>query len=251
MRRIRLAVVVALILSAAPCTGEAQQSVKLIRLGRLSLSVNDVGRAPTDAILDGLRELGYVEHRDFIFERRDAGGNADRLPALALELVRLPVDVLLVGGVTATAAARKATGTIPIVCVMGDPVGEGFVKSLAHPGGNITGVTLTSGGTDIGGKFLQLLREVIPNVTRIGFLRSANNPATVPTAFFPAEILSQVRLVTVQIREPGELERRRSSDRCAIQADCGVRDDAPPSCDLPAKAIRGRWWSDELRAKSL
>jgi len=209
MRRIGLAVFVALILSAAPCAGEAQQSAKLIRLGRLSLGEMDAppGLAPTDAILDGLRELGYVERRDFILERRDAGGNADRLPALALELVRLPVDVLLVTGVTATAVARKATGTIPIVCMMNDPVGQGFVKSLAHPGGNITGVTLTPGGADIGGKFLQLLREVAPNVTRIGFLRSANNPATVPTAFFPAEILSQVRLVTVKIREPGELER--------------------------------------------
>ena len=146
------------------------QAGKLVRLGRLSLTGYDAqaGGTSSDAILDGLRELGYIERRDFILERRDAGGDAARLQELAIELARLPVDVLLVTGVTATAAAQQATGTIPIVCMMGDPVGRGFVKSLARPGGNITGVTLTSGGSDIGGKFLQLLREVAPNASRIG-----------------------------------------------------------------------------------
>jgi putative tryptophan/tyrosine transport system substrate-binding protein len=192
-----------------PLVGQAQQAGKLVRLGRLSLTEVDAqpGRASTDAIVDGLHALGYAEGRDFILERRTAGGNADRLAELALELVRLPVDVLLVTGVTATAAARRATGTIPIVCMMSDPVGQGFVQSLAHPGGNITGVTLTSGGTDIGGKFLQLLREVAPRVSRIGFLRSARNPSTVPTVFFPATSLSKIRLVTVEIRDPSGLDQ--------------------------------------------
>ena len=194
---------------ATPLVAEAQPAGKLVRLGRLSLTEVDAqpGRASTDAIVDGLRELGYTERRDFILERRNASGNADRLLELALELVRLPVDVLLVTGVTATAAARRATGTIPIVFMMGDPVGQGFVKSLAHPGGNITGVTLTSGGADIGGKFLQLLREVAPRVSRIGFLRSANNPSTAPTVFFPAASLSKIRLVTVEIRDPSGLDQ--------------------------------------------
>src|SRR6266481_3565688 len=148
----------------------AQQAGKVYRIGRLSLSAFDArpGHEISDAVLDGLRELGYVEGRDFLLERRDANGISDRLPKLAEELVRIPVDVLLVTGVTATAAARRATGTIPIVCMMGDPVGQGFVKSLAHPGANITGVTLNSGGTDLGGKFLQLLREIAPRVSRVG-----------------------------------------------------------------------------------
>jgi putative ABC transport system substrate-binding protein len=172
MRRIGLAVVLALTV-LTPLTGEAQQPGRLIRLGRLSLAELDAqpGRASTDAILDGLRSLGYEVGRDYVLERRDAGGNPARLHELVMELVRLPVDVLLVTGVTATMAAHRATTTIPIVCMMGDPVGRGFVKSLARPGGNITGVTLTSGGSDIGGKFLQLLHEVAPNASRVGFLR--------------------------------------------------------------------------------
>ena len=91
--------------------------------------------------------------------------NPDRLHELVMELVRLPVDVLLVTGVTATAAAHRATKAIPIVCMMGDPVGQGFVKNLAHPGGNITGVTLTSGGSDIGaarGRAQRLAYRVSP-----------------------------------------------------------------------------------------
>src|SRR5712691_3584809 len=151
---------------ATPLVAEAQPAGKLVRLGRLSLTEVDAqpGRASTDAIVDGLRELGYTERRDFILERRNASGNADRLLELALELVRLPVDVLLVTGVTATAAARRATGTIPIVCMMGDPVGQGFVKS-------------------------------------------ANNPSTAPTVFFPAASLSKIRLVTVEIRDPSGLDQ--------------------------------------------
>src|SRR6266436_1612956 len=111
-------------LLAAPLAAGAQQAAKVYRIGRLSLSAFDArpGHETSDAVLDGLRELGYVEGRDFLLERRDANGISDRLPKLAEELVRIPVDVLLVTGVTATAAARRATGTIPIVCMMGDPV---------------------------------------------------------------------------------------------------------------------------------
>jgi putative tryptophan/tyrosine transport system substrate-binding protein len=195
-------------LLAVPLGAGAQAAGKVYRIGRLSLSVSDAqpGHATSDAILDGLRELGYVEGRDFLIERRDADGIADRLPKLAEELVRIPVDVLLVTGVTATAAARRATGTIPIVCMMRDPVGQGVVRSLAHPGTNVTGVTLTSGGSDIGGKFLQLLREVLPRLSRVGFLGSVNNPATAPTVFFPATSLSGMRLVTVEIHDPDGLD---------------------------------------------
>jgi len=222
---------------AMPPTGGAQQAVKLVRLGRLSLAELDAqpGRASTDAIFDGLRELGYTEGRDFLLERRDAGGNPGRLHELVMELVRLPVDVLLVTGVTATAAAHRVTKTIPIVCMMGDPVGQGFVKSLARPGGNITGVTLTSGGSDIGGKFLQLLREVAPNATRIGFLRSANNPATLPTIFFPTATLSAIQLVTIEIRDPRGLDSAFDAlIRAKVQA---LTSDGDPLTDAQFRRI--------------
>src|SRR5260370_5122756 len=200
---------VALSLLAATLVARAQQAAKVYRIGRLSLSAFDArpGHETNDAVLDGLRELGYVEGRDFLLERRDANGISDRLPKLAEELVRIPVDVLLVTGVTATAAARRATGTIPIVCMMGDPVGQGFVKSLAHPGANITGVTLNTGGSDLGGKFLQLLMEVFPPLSPSGLLKSIHNPATAPTVFFPATSLSAMRLVTAEIRDPDGLDQ--------------------------------------------
>src|SRR5215510_2297517 len=193
---------------AAPLGGQAKQAGKVVRLGRLSLAGTDAqpGRGAGDAIVDGLRELGYVEGRDFVLERRDANGVAEHLPKLAEELVRIPVDILLVTGVTATAAARRATGAIPIVCMMGDPVGQGFVKSLARPGTNITGVTLAPGGADLGGKFLQFLGEIVPHLARVGFLRSANNPSTMPTVFFPA-LSSGLRLVTVEIHDAAGLNR--------------------------------------------
>jgi putative tryptophan/tyrosine transport system substrate-binding protein len=191
-----------------PLGAEAQPAGKMVRLGRLSLAGTDArpGRGSGDAIFDGLLELGYVEGRDFVVERRDANGVAERLPKLADELVGIPVDVLLVTGVTATAAARRATGTIPIVCMMGDPVGQGFVKSLARPGTNVTGVTLAPGGADLGGKFLQFLGEIVPRLARVGFLRSANNPSSGPTVFFPA-LSSGLRLVTVEIHDVAELDR--------------------------------------------
>ena len=194
---------------AAPVAAGAQQSGKMVRLGRLSLAGTDArpGRGAGDAIVDGLRELGYAEGRDFVLERRDADGVAERLPKLAEELARIPVDILLVTGVTTTTAARRATRTIPIVCMMGDPVGQGFVKSLAHPGTNITGVTLAPGGADLGGKFLQFLGEVVPRLARVGFLRSGNNPSSVPTVFFPAPGPSGMRLVTVEIYDAAGLDR--------------------------------------------
>ena len=222
---------------AMPPTGGAQQAGKLVRLGRLSLAELDAqpGRASTDAIFDGLRELGYTEGRDFLLERRDAGGNPGRLHELVMELVRLPVDVLLVTGVTATAAAHRVTKTIPIVCMMGDPVGQGFVKSLARPGGNITGVTLTSGGSDIGGKFLQLLSEVAPSATRIGFLRSANNPGTPPTVFFPTTSLAALQLVTVEIRDPNGLDQAFDAlVRAKVQA---LTSDGDPLTDAQFRRI--------------
>ena len=220
----------------APAT-DAQPAGKMPRLGRLSLTTADAqpGGATTDGIIDGLRELGYVQGRDFLLERRDAGGDAQRLPELASELVRLGVDILLVTGTAATHAARKATGTIPIVCMTGDPVGQGFVKSLARPGGNITGLTLTTGAGELGGKFLELLREMVPQLLRVGYLRNPHNQSTAPAVFFPAQVLREVRLVTAEVRNAGQLDQALDGiARARVQ---GLITDGDPLTDSQSRRI--------------
>jgi len=134
------AIVVALTVCGA--RAEAQQPTKIPRMGFLSPSSPSALAARYEAFRQGLRELGYVEGENLVIESRYAEGKQDRVPALAAELVRLKVDVIVTGGATATRAAKEATVTIPIVMTNdNDPVGNGFVASLARPGGNITGLS--------------------------------------------------------------------------------------------------------------
>jgi putative ABC transport system substrate-binding protein len=127
------------------------------------------------AYREGLRELGYVEGKNMIVDYRSADGKFDRLPDLARELVRLKVDVIVTGGPTATRPAQKATVKIPIVMAQDtDPVGNGFVASLARPGGNITG--LSNYHPDLSGKQLELLKEMIPKLGRVAVLGNSNEP---------------------------------------------------------------------------
>jgi putative ABC transport system substrate-binding protein len=234
-RRAFIAAILSLL--AAPLAAHTQPAGKVARLGSLTLDEAGLGpgRTRRDAIVDGLRELGYVEGRDFLIERRDAEGVADRLPALASELVRLEVDILLVGGNTATEAARRATGTIPIVCLTGDPVGQGFIKSLAHPGGNITGFALATGGGEFGGKSLQLLREMVPRLSRVGYLRNPHNLPSAPEVFFPRGLLPGVRLVTVEVRNAGQLDQAFAAlTRARIQ---GLITDGDPVTDAQSRRI--------------
>ena len=122
----------------------------------------------------GLRDLGYVEGRDITFEYRAAEGRPERLAAAASELANLPVDIIAVSGSAATHAAREATTTIPILMIaIGDPLGAGFVQSLARPGGNITGSSLL--GTEMNAKRVELLKELVPNMSRVAFLWNPNN----------------------------------------------------------------------------
>ena len=124
----------------------------------------------------GMRELGYVEGKNLVIEWRFADGKSERLPDLAAELVRLKVDVIVTGSSQAISAAQKATTTIPIVmATTGDPVGSGFVKSLARPGGNITGLSNLS--SDIGTKHLELLLGMVPKLSRVAVLVNPANPA--------------------------------------------------------------------------
>src|SRR5262245_3488294 len=146
-------------------SAQGQQPKKVPRIGYLAASsVTDLARI--DAFRRGLRELGYEEGKNIVIEHRYAEGKRDRLPALAAELVLLKVDVIFTGGANATHAAKKATSTIPIVMAQsGDPVAEGFVASLAHPGGNITG--LSSLAPELTGKRLELLKEIVPSLSRV------------------------------------------------------------------------------------
>ena len=128
-----------------------------------------------EAFRQGLRELGYVEGKNIVIEYRYAEGKIDRLPALAAELVRLKVDVIVTGGPAVTRAAKEATATIPIVMTMDtDPVGNGFVASLARPGGNITGLATLA--PEISGKQLELLKEIVPKLSRVAVLGTSTSP---------------------------------------------------------------------------
>jgi putative ABC transport system substrate-binding protein len=156
---------------------EAQQPTKVYRIGRLS-----PGPPPTasgafeEAFRQGLRDLGYVEGQNLVIEYRYAEGSLERLRDLADELVRLQVDVIVTGGVAAVRAAQHATRTIPIVMAgTFDPVGQGLVASLAHPGGNITGLSFLS--AELPGKRLEILKETVPQSARIAVLAHPANPS--------------------------------------------------------------------------
>jgi len=154
---------------------EAQQAGHIYRIGFLSSQSNADIAPYIEAFRQGLRELGDVDRQNVAIESRYADGRADRLPDLAAELVRLKVDLILAMNNPSIAAAQRETKTIPIVMVGAtDPVGSGFVASLARPGGNITG--LSSQFAETGGKRLQLLKEVIPNVSQIAVLWDPTEP---------------------------------------------------------------------------
>ena len=163
-----LAVVIAIVTFGA--VAGAQQPAKIPRIGYLSGTGNASNQGPyVDALRQGLRELGYAEGKNIAIEYRGAEGKLDRFPGLVNELVQLKVDVLVVPVVSAARAAKNATKTIPIVTITGDPVGAGIVDSLARPGGNLTGLATLN--PNLSGKRLELLTEIIPQLSRVGILR--------------------------------------------------------------------------------
>src|SRR4029453_9284254 len=165
MRRIAVAVVLALTIGSL--AAEAQSPVgKVPRIGFLVVSSRSSVSTRIEAFRQGLRELGYVEGRTVFIEYRYAEGKLDRLPALASELVQLKVDVIVTASPPGVQAARNATSTIPIVfAVIGDPVGSGFVASIARPGGNGTGLSPLA--PELDGKRLELLKEAVPTTVRV------------------------------------------------------------------------------------
>jgi ABC-type uncharacterized transport system substrate-binding protein len=155
----------------------AQQAKKIARIGFLSGSSAAAVASRYATFRKGLSDLGYVEGKNVIIESRYADGRLDRLPALAAELVHLNVDVIVTAGPEPTRATKASTATIPIVMSFDDdPVGSGLVASLAHPGGNITG--LASLAPEISGKQIELLKEVLPKLSRVAVLGTSTRPAT-------------------------------------------------------------------------
>ena len=174
-RRAFCAMLLALCLPA-----EAQQPAKIPRLGYLSVQSLSTNSTRVEAFREGLRKLGYVEGKNIVIEWRHAEGKEDRLPALAAELVRLTVDVLVTPGPIPTRAAKEATSTIPIVMAqVGDPVGSGFVASLARPSGNITGLSTLA--PELSGKRLELLKEIVPKLSRVAVFGTSTLPGNAQT----------------------------------------------------------------------
>jgi len=175
IQNLKLVGIFAIVVALAVCGGraEAQQSTKIPRIGYLG------GAAPfsprREAFRQGLRDLGYVEGKNIIIEWRSGEGKADRVPGLAAELVRLKVEVIVTDGSGSTRSAKAATSTIPIVMAQdADPVGTGIVASLARPGGNITG--LSNLRPELSGKRLELLKEVVPMLSRVAVFRTSSTP---------------------------------------------------------------------------
>jgi putative ABC transport system substrate-binding protein len=154
---------------------DAQQSTTIRRIGFLATPSHSFISDRYDAFLHHLRELGYLEGKHIAIERRSAEGKIDRLPDLAAELVRLKVDIIVTGGPGSTRSAKEATTMIPIVMAQDfDPVGTGFVISLARPGGNITGLSTLS--PEISGKQVELLKEIVPRLSRVAILGNSTIP---------------------------------------------------------------------------
>src|SRR5215471_17090731 len=177
MRRIGLAVILLLSIFLAPLTTKAQHPGKIPRIGLLGGGSASAIAGRIDAFRQGLSDLGYVEGKTIVIDQMWAEGKLDRLPALAAELVRLKVDAIVSAGPTVTRAIKQANITTPIV--MGfddDPVGSGFVASLARPGGNITGLSSLSPG--LSAKQLELLKGIIPRLSRVAILGSLIHPGT-------------------------------------------------------------------------
>jgi putative ABC transport system substrate-binding protein len=204
-KMVSLAIALLIAILAWPYSAEAQQSGgKIPRIGYVSASGDPSNPgALVEAFRQGLRDLGYIEEKNILVEFRYAEGKADRVLSLVAELVQLKVDVLVVTSLVSIRAAKQATKTIPIVMVtVQDPVETGIVDSLAHPGGNITGVTTLA--RELSGKRLELLKEVVPGMSRAGVLWDANAPGAIIgfKEYEAAAHALKIELQSLEVRGP-------------------------------------------------
>ena len=187
---------------------EAQQPKKVSRIGYVRAGSPATAGHHAQAFVQGLRKLGYVEGQNIAIEYRWAEGKLESLPAFIADLVRLRVDVIVSSATPAIRFAKEQTSTFPIVMAgVIDPVGAGFAASLAHPGGNITGLTHLS--PDLSGKRLELLKEVVPRLLRVAVLWNPNHPGQ-PLVFKETQVAAQalqVTLISMEARNREELER--------------------------------------------
>jgi len=207
-----LAITLALGVLGAPLAADAQPPPKIPRIGYLGAGSPYAGARPLESFRQGLRELGYVEGQTIFIDYRWAEGRPDRFPPLAAELIHLRVDVIVTYSNAAVAALQQATRTIPIVvAAMGDPVASGFVASLARPGANITGLSILA--EELGGKWVELLREAVPKVSRVAILAGPQNPAG-RTIWTEIQVAAKALKVTPQRQEvagPDEIEHAFAS----------------------------------------
>ena len=224
-------------LASRPITARAQQS-KVARIGVLYIGTADAEMFKKE-LREGLHELGYVEGQNIAFEFRSAEGKLDRLPELANELVRLKVDVMVALYVPPSLAAKQATTDIPIVVIVGDPVETGIVPSLARPGGNITGVSLMASA--LNGKSVELFRDMLPSLRRVGVLGHATNPVFAKSML--NEVLAAGRPTgteiqpVVMVNGPNEFESafmtmvRERADAVVVQGSLAIK----PVTDMAIK----------------
>jgi hypothetical protein len=259
--RLRLCLTLCALLYALCTSAAAQQDAKIPRLGYLTGASLSAIEARKEGFRQGLRELGYEEGRNIFIDWRSSEGKTDRNSALAADLVRLKVDMIVTGGSGDTRAAKKATATIPIVMAGdGDPVGNGFVASLARPGGNITGLATLR--PEISGKGLELLKEIVPRLSRLAVFVSSSSSDY-------AQVSKEIELAAgpfgmkpqfVDIRDRKDVEaafrtaRRDRADAvrgtvCEFSAttDCRTRGKEPARGDIRKSRICGSGRSCELR----
>ena len=223
--------------AAASSSATAQQPANVFRIGILSPAASQSTKA-FDAFRDGLRELGYIDGVNIKIEYRLAAWDYGRLPAMAADLVRLPVDIILTDGRRAAQTAREATPTIPIVAATAgaDPVATGLAASLAHPGSNLTG--FTGAGAELSGKRVQLLKDAVPGASRIAALRSPEIAISTLRATEEAATTLGLELHIVEVAVPDEIP---------AGFDAAVGADAQALVVLPD----GMFWNERARIVAL
>ena len=203
-KRTIVALLISLALASVHPT-EAQQAGKIYRIGVLFFGSRN--QPHLESFLRGLRELGYVEGKNIVFEYRYAEGKSDRLHELAAELVRLKVDVIVTTTSGSANAAQQVTETIPIILTTGDPVGTGLAASLARPGGNVTGLSVLL--PELSGKRLELLKETLPKITRVAVLWNPTEAALLQPAFKEIEVAAQaytLQLHSIEVRSTEDID---------------------------------------------
>jgi putative ABC transport system substrate-binding protein len=253
-QNLKLALFAGALLFALCVPAEAQQAKKIHRIGFLSSLAPQAVASRTEAFRQGLSELGYAEGKNILVEWRYAEGKTERLPALAADLVRLKVDVIVTGGPAVNRFAKEATALIPIVLPFdNDPVGNGFAASLARPGGNITG--FSTHYPEISGKQLELLKEIVPRLSRVAVLGNSTVPGNAQV-LREAELAAKtfgVKLQYIEVQNANEIETafrtasKGHADALLVLGSQVVTSHAKQFAEMAAKSrLPATYWSPEF-----